>query len=67
MKKLHNKSLHDKFFVPKKGQRGLLCSNKKSCRCPFLVYEYVEDPEKLDKAFDFLFEELFRSDNKTNL
>ncbi len=36
MKKLHNKLIVDKIFVPKKGQRDLLCSNKKSIRCPFL-------------------------------
>jgi hypothetical protein len=67
LKKLHNKSIHDQIFVPKEGQRGLLCSNKKSCRCPSLVYEYIEDQEKLDKAFDFLFEQLFSSDNETKL
>lgn len=35
MGKLHNKSGLNNF-VPKEGQRGLLCSNKKSIRCPSL-------------------------------
>ena len=30
---LHNKSKKTNL-VPKEGQRGLLCSNKKSFRCP---------------------------------
>jgi hypothetical protein len=36
MKKLHINSLSDNLFVPKQGQRDLMCSNKKSHRCPFL-------------------------------
>lgn len=35
MAKLHNK-LKDRRLVPKEGQRGLLCSNKESIRCPSL-------------------------------
>lgn len=56
MEELHNK-LQTKL-VSKKGQRCLLCSNKKVCRCPFLEYIYVEDEESLNKTFDILFNEL---------
>ena len=35
MAELHNK-LKDRHLVPKEGQRGLLCSNKESIRCPSL-------------------------------
>ena len=34
MNELHNKLINDKNFVPEEGQRDLLCSNKKSLRCP---------------------------------
>ena len=34
MNKLHIKSISDINFVPKEGQRDLMCSNKKSLRCP---------------------------------
>jgi len=34
MRKLHNKSISENIFVPEEGQRDLLCSNKKSLRCP---------------------------------
>ncbi|MBA3733380.1 hypothetical protein H0W91_03320 [Patescibacteria group bacterium] len=34
MSKLHNKPIDDNIFVPKEGERGLLCSNKKSFRSP---------------------------------
>lgn len=39
METLHDKPISDEFFVPKEGQRGLLCSNKESCRCPSLCIE----------------------------
>ena len=35
MDKLHINS-GENNFVPKKGQRYLMCSNKESLRCPFL-------------------------------
>jgi hypothetical protein len=35
MNKLHNITKQD-ILVPKEGQRGLLCSNKESFRCPSL-------------------------------
>jgi hypothetical protein len=35
MTELHNNTpFEDKNFVPKEGQLGLLCSNKKSSSCP---------------------------------
>ena len=34
MNELHNKLIIDNKLVPKEGQRDLLCSNKKSIRCP---------------------------------
>lgn len=36
MKKLHNKLITDPKIEPNEGQRDLLCSNKKSERCPSL-------------------------------
>ncbi|OJW84169.1 MAG: hypothetical protein BGO69_11905 [Bacteroidetes bacterium 46-16] len=57
----HNKSINDDdFIVPEEGQRDLLCCNKKSLRCPSLSYEYIESEELLNKAYDFLFDELLR-------
>ncbi len=61
MDELHNNKLveNDNSFVPKEGQRGLLCSNKKSFRCPSLDYKHIVALEsKLDNAFDILFEEV---------
>lgn len=34
MTKLHNNKSNEDKFVPKEGQLGLLCSNKKSSSCP---------------------------------
>lgn len=46
MTKLHNK-LKDRPLAPKEGQRGLLCSNKESIRCPSLrIGEELSDQEK---------------------
>lgn len=42
----------------KEGERGPLCSNKANVRSPFLDYSFVASPEKLDKAFDILFDEV---------
>lgn len=53
-----------KSFESEEGQRELLCSNKGSTRCPSLAYEYVESQESLDKAFDILFEEVLRCEQK---
>ncbi len=65
MNKLHKRLIDNKKFEPKEGQRDLLCSNKKSSRCPSLSYEYIESSEKLNKAFDILFDEVFRINNLT--
>jgi hypothetical protein len=68
MSKLHIKLIDQENFVPKEGQcDGLMCSNKKSItHCPSLCYETVESNEKLNKAFDILFEEVFRSNGLKN-
>ena len=42
MARLHNK-LKDRRLVPKEGQRGLLCSNKESIRCPSLGNDFSEE------------------------
>lgn len=45
MYKLHDES-YNSNFVPKEGQRGLLCSNKESVRCPSLgIKETLSDKE----------------------
>ena len=62
MTELHNKLNNSHIIVPKEGQRCLLCSNKKLCRCPFLGYEQVEDDNKLNQAFDLLFDSLLKND-----
>jgi hypothetical protein len=62
IKKLHNKAYNDdNKIVTSDGQRGLLCSNKKSLRCPSLACERsVFSQEDIDKAFDVLFDEVAR-------
>lgn len=47
---LHIKSVYDNNFVPKKGQRDLMCSNKESYRCPFLGINNNSE----DVALDYL-------------
>lgn len=65
MRKLHNKLIIDKKFVPKEGQRDLLCSNKESIRCPSLDYKYIPSSEDVvDRVFDLLFEEVMKSNQK---
>lgn len=34
IEKLHDRSIISDVFVPREGQRDLLCSNKESLRCP---------------------------------
>ena len=51
MKKLHNKLTIDKIFVPEEGQRGLLCSNKESIRCPSLG---IKNNQSEDLLLDYL-------------
>lgn len=61
MNKLHNKLILDNEIVPKEGQRGLLCSNNESIRCPSLDYKYITPSScEVDKAFDVLFEEVMK-------
>lgn len=57
---LHKSKIDDIKIKPKEGQRGLLCSNKPSFRCPSLRYNYVESADNLNKAFEILFEEVMR-------
>jgi hypothetical protein len=44
----------------KEGERRLLSSNKATGRSPFLEYTFIPNPEKLNKAFDVLFDEVLR-------
>lgn len=55
LEELHNKK-DDIDFEPNEGQSYLLCSNNKSSDCPSLRYEYIEDQESVDRAFEILFE-----------
>jgi hypothetical protein len=51
MNKLHKSLEYDaKKVAPKEGQRGLLCSNRMSSRCPSLGF----DPTPKDKALAYL-------------
>lgn len=43
MKKLHERFNNDINFIPEEGQRDLLCSNKKSFRCPSFGINNTED------------------------
>lgn len=52
MNTLHNDPINDDNFVPKEGQRGLLCSNKKSFRCP--SFGIKNDNPNEDVAIDYL-------------
>lgn len=51
MKTLHVKPNNDEIFVPKEGQRGFACSNKKSFRCPSFGINNNESSE--DAALDY--------------
>ena len=60
--------INDNVFVPEEGQRGLLCCNKKSFRCPSLCYEQSSSSsENISRAFDLLFEEVMKIRNKNIL
>ena len=48
METLHDKQNNDHFFVPEEGQRGLLCSNKKSFRCPSLSLNSILSKDTLN-------------------
>ena len=65
MSKLHIKLIDEKTFEPKEGQcDDLMCSNKESItHCPSLDYK-CENPseEKINKAFEILFEEVMKID-----
>ena len=61
MEELHRKLNNDDIFVPEEGQRDFLCSNKESLRCPSLGYDYIESETNLNRAFDILFEEVFKN------
>jgi hypothetical protein len=52
MDKLHINSTSDNNFVPEEGQRDLMCSNKKSLRCPSLGLNNLLISE--DVAIDYL-------------
>ena len=60
MSKLHKGQYDVQKIEPKGGQRGLLCSNKASFRCPSLSYEQSKSSGNLNRAFDLLFEEVMR-------
>lgn len=66
MESLDKSTIDDNRIKLKKGQRGLLSSNKSSYRCPFLRYNYIESPDNLNKAFEILFEEVMRIRNLKN-
>lgn len=55
MNELHNKLIIDSEIVPKEGQRGLLCSNNESIRCPSLGI-IDEEEQSLDCLASILVE-----------
>lgn len=68
--KLHKSKIKDHEFIPKEGQRGLLCSNNCLSRCPSLSYELIELNDdiiaKVNKAFDLLFEQVIKNRKNKN-
>ncbi len=48
MNKLHRNLNNDAIFVPKEGQRGFLCSNKESLRCPSLCLRESLNKETIE-------------------
>lgn len=50
----------------KEGERRRLCCNNVGNRSPSLEYEYIPSLEKLDAAFNILFEEVIKI-KKSNL
>ena len=59
MDELHVKSISEKNFEPKKGQRDLMCSNKESPRCPFLG-SLSEEDQALECLSDILVESFIK-------
>jgi len=47
MDELHERLISDDNFVPREGQRDLLCSNRKSLRCPSLSSSPILSRETL--------------------
>ncbi len=67
MKELHNKLIVDNIFVPEKGQRDLLCSNKKSIRCPFLgINSNSPEDVMLDYFSSILVQAFLEKKNENN-
>ena len=48
MNELRINQINDNNFVPKEGQRGLMCSNKESFRCPSLCLNPILSKDTLD-------------------
>ncbi|MFA6475898.1 MAG: hypothetical protein WCV68_00630 [Candidatus Paceibacterota bacterium] len=55
MKKLHEDDDKIVNIVSSEGQRGSLCSNKMSSRCPSLDYEDIGASGSVSDAYDILF------------
>jgi hypothetical protein len=65
MSEQHKGSKHiGKKVEFKDGERGPLCCNKANVRSPSLHYEFASSPERLDSAFDILFEEVLKNINQ---
>ncbi|PJE51578.1 MAG: hypothetical protein COV29_00255 [Candidatus Yanofskybacteria bacterium CG10_big_fil_rev_8_21_14_0_10_36_16] len=58
MSKLHKNPNSSQDLEHNEGQRGFLCSNKTSCRCPSLCYKAssVLDPKSLEQAYFRIFD-----------
>ena len=54
------------YVESKEGERGPLSSNKANVRSPSLHYEFTSSQERLNKAFDILFDEVIKKDNLWN-
>ena len=57
----HQELPDENILESKKEQRGCLCSNNTGNRCSFLEYKQTDiSIERINKAFDILFEEMRR-------
>ncbi|MDP1728480.1 MAG: hypothetical protein Q8M15_16975 [Bacteroidota bacterium] len=66
MEEQHEKeNTKEKNIESSEGQRILSCCNEGISRCPSLEYKYVESSgDKVNKAFDLLFEEVMKLNGK---
>jgi hypothetical protein len=61
MSMLQKQLRYDEDFVSEKKQQGAFCDSIKPDKEPFLEYEEISSLNKLNTAFDLLFEEVIKN------